>query len=82
MQVTLGEKWDKVFDIIICEAKKPLFVWGKGSFYLYDTDRQRESSTKIKTGNDLNYYKSSRGKTFTNGSAETLIAYLKQKVDK
>ena len=38
MQATLGEQnWQKMFDVIVMGAKKPLFMRTEGVFYEFDS---------------------------------------------
>jgi hypothetical protein len=48
MQATLGESnWQKFFDVIVMDAKKPLFMRSENNFYEYDSYKDDLKGPKI-----------------------------------
>lgn len=48
MQATLGEEnWQKFFDVIVMNAKKPLFMRSESTFYEYDSYKDDLKGPKI-----------------------------------
>jgi hypothetical protein len=46
MKATLGPEWHSVFDLVVANAKKPLFYHSESPFYSYEYNKSSKTTSK------------------------------------
>jgi hypothetical protein len=79
MTATLGKQWEEFFDLIICNAQKPLFTKSRRPFYELDKKSPDLKGTEIF---DCEMLEHSQSKVFLEGNAILLTYFLQNHIKK
>ena len=75
MKHTLGDDWQDLFDIVVFNARKPLFTNIEAPFYQCDSDQTDLKGRRFRI---LETFLIARSKIFTEGNAALLTEYFQK----
>jgi hypothetical protein len=79
MEASLGEDWMDLFDMVICNAKRPLFSRTEQQFYTLDYEKPNLKGKKISNIDDLLKVKD---KILTEGNTRLVTNFFQKKKEK
>ena len=79
MKLSLGDNWKSYFDIVVANARKPLFYRAESPFYEYDQTAKNDQGKKLKDA--AAFTASKDDKIFIGGNALILTDYFTQKLN-